>query len=233
MKSKIAVVGVFIIFLVVITLFIYKQLTIKNISVIGNKNLTEEEIKNLINIKEGSSAILPFPKTIYERLKQSAWIKEATIRKDLNGVLTIYIIEANPLAILQIENKAYLIDDQGVILEELREISNEGVFLPVIKDIDPFKNKETLTEAINLLVFLNKNKIINSDQKIKVEGKFPEDITLYIDSFSIIVGKGDFERKFTKFRVVNEEIQKRQLKVKYIDLRFPDRVIFKPQEETK
>lgn len=231
MKNRIALLAFLIIFLF-LTFLILKQITIKNIVLIGNKNLTEKNIRDLIGVKEGSSAILPFSKTIYERLKKSPWVKEATVRKDLNGTLTIYIREATPVAILQFEDKAYLIDEDVNILEELENLSEDKIFLPVIKDIQP-KNKETLAEAVNLVVFIAKNKVIPMNERLYITGKFPDDITLHINNLSIIVGKGDFEKKFARLSIVNEEIQKRKLQIRYVDLRVPDRVIVKPEEERK
>lgn len=225
------------VFLILVAGFLlFKTITVKHIVIIGNKHLNEKEIRSIIGIKEGSSIIYPSSKNLYERLKKTPWIKDAIIRKDLNGTITIYIKESSPVAVAMFGEKAYLIDYEAQILEDFTEdiqasFRLKPLLLPVIKDIDPFKNRETLEEAVNLLNFINSKGFIKPEDEIVVTGNNPDNLTLYINDFPIIVGKGDFETKFAKYLVVTSEIQKRQLKVQYIDLRFPDRVIVKPVQQ--
>ncbi|WP_353686853.1 FtsQ-type POTRA domain-containing protein [Thermodesulfovibrio sp. 3462-1] len=236
MKNKkwIILVGVFFILMAV---FLYSEgLTVRHIVIIGNKHLNEKEIRSIIGIKEGSSIIYPSSKSLYERLKKTPWIKDAIIRKDLNGTITIYIKESSPVAVAMFNEKAYLIDYEAQILEDFTQeiqasANHKPLLLPVIKNIDPFKNRETFEEAVKLLNFISNKGFIKTEDEITITGNNPDTLTLYINDFPIIVGKGDFEIKFAKYLIVNAEIQKRGLNVQYIDLRFPDRVIVKPVQQ--
>ena len=215
----------------VLSFLVFKGITIRNIVVVGNKTLSQREIRSILGIREGHSIIYPSSKTIYERLKKTPWIKDAIIRKDLNGTLTIYIKETTPVAIVMLNGRYYLVDYEAQVLEDFTDkIQNSAIFLPVIKHIDPFKNTETFHEAVNLLNFINYKGLVKADDEVIITGDDPDSLTLYINDFPIIVGKGDFEKKFAKYFVVNAEIQKRGLHVQYIDLRFPDRVVVKPVE---
>ncbi|GAB5046509.1 cell division protein FtsQ/DivIB [Thermodesulfovibrio sp. TK110] len=233
-NKKWIILGVFFLMLVAGFLF-FETLTVKHIVIIGNKHLNEREIRSIIGIKEGNSIIYPSSKSLYERLRKTPWIKDAIIRKDLNGTITIYIKESSPVAVVMFNERAYLIDYEAQVLEDFTQdiqasANHKPLFLPVIKNIDPFKNRETLGEAVNLLNFINNKGFIKPEDEISITGNNPDTLTLYINDFPIIVGKGDFETKFAKYLVVSSEIQKRGLKVQYIDLRFPDRVIVKPVE---
>uniref|UniRef100_A0A7C4AJ17 FtsQ-type POTRA domain-containing protein n=1 Tax=Thermodesulfovibrio aggregans TaxID=86166 RepID=A0A7C4AJ17_9BACT len=231
MKNKKWIILIMFLTIIGVSVFlVFKNLTIKQMSFAGNKNLTEMEIRSGIGVKEGDSIIYPSSRTLYERLKKIPWIKDAIIRKDLSGTLTVYIKESTPVAIAIVNGSAYLIDYEAQVLEDFTEkVQNSQIFLPVIQ-IDPFKNKITLNEAIKLLNFINSKGYVKSQDEIVIKGNDPNSLTLYINGFPIIVGKGDFELKFAKYIVVNTEIQKRGLNVQYIDLRFPDRVIVKPAE---
>lgn len=232
MKNKKWIIPIGVLFILVAGFLFFKTLTVKHIVIIGNKFLNEKEIKSIVGIKEGSSIIYPSSKNLYERLKKTPWIKDAIIRKDLNGTITIYVKESTPVAVAMFNEKAYLIDYEAQVLEdftqEIQASSQLKPLLPVIKGIDPFKNRETLEEAVNLLNFINSKGFKRAEDEIVITGNNPDSLTLYINDFPIIVGKGDFETKFAKYFVVNSEIQKRGLKLQYIDLRFPDRVIVKP-----
>ncbi|MCS7215666.1 MAG: FtsQ-type POTRA domain-containing protein [Thermodesulfovibrio sp.] len=232
-------------FLIVIAVFLaFKGFKVRDIVIIGNKHITEKEIRTVLALKEGSSIVYPSSKNLYERLKKIPWIKDVIIRKDLNGTVTIYVKESTPVAIATFNGRYYLVDYEAQVLEDFTEKiqgketfseleikeSNPFIFLPIIKDIEPFKNRDTLDEAIKLLNFINQRGFVKVDDKITITGNNPDNLTLHINNFPIIVGRGELEAKFAKYIVVNAEIQKRGLKVQYIDLRVPDRVIVKPVE---
>lgn len=210
---------------------IYKFFTIRQIVIIGNKNLSEKEVKAGIGIKEGDFLFYPSSKEIYDRLKKIAWIKEAAIRKELSGNLIVYLYESTPVAILEINEKKYLVGEEGSILEEFTDkVKDSPIILPVIKNIDPFKGKEALTESVRLLNFFKSKGLIRSDDEVILTGENPDTLTIKINGFPIIFGKGDYEAKLSKYLLILSETQKRGIKLQYIDLRFPDRVIVKPLE---
>lgn len=229
-NKKIIVIGFLALALFIIFLSL-KVFVIRNIVILGNKNLTETQIRNTLGLREGHSIILPTSSVLYERLKKISWIKDAIIRKDLNGTLTIHIRESNPVAIAIYNDKAYLIDNEAQVLEDFTEkIEHSQIFLPIIRDIEPFKNRETLQSAVELLNFLNTKRLAKSQYEITVTGSQPDNLTVNMNNIKIIIGHGDFETKFAKYVVVNSEIQRRVLNVQYVDLRFPDKVIVKPLE---
>ncbi len=231
MRNKKLIVITIAVLLIVSIFLIIRVLTVKHIVIIGNKNLAEKEIKDALGIKEGNSIIYPSAHKLYERLKKIPWVKEAIIRKDLNGTLTVYIKEATAVAIAVAGERAYLIDNEAHVLEDFTEkLKHTQIFLPIIKEIDPFKDKSTLQSAVELINFLTAKGYTRSNDEIVITGSDPDNLTLHLNNLKIIIGNGDFELKFAKYLVVNDEIQKRGLNVHYIDLRFPDRVIVKPAE---
>ncbi len=233
MKNRkiILIVTGFIISVLFILFLSVKVLIVRNIVITGNKNITEQQIRNALALKEGSSIIYPGSKTLYERLKKISWIKDVVIRKDLNGTLTIHIKESTPVAIAMANEKAYLVDYEGHVLEDFTEkLKDNQIFLPLLKDIDPFNNKDTIQSAVALLNFINSKGLVKSKDEITITGTQPDNLTINMNNIRIIIGNGDWENKFAKYMVVNSEIQRRGLNVQYVDLRFPDKVIVKPLE---
>lgn len=229
-KIILIITGCFISVLLIIFLSL-KVLIVRHILIGGNKNITEQQIRQALALKEGSSIIYPGSKTLYERLKKISWVKDVVIRKDLNGTLTIHIKESTPVAIAMANEKAYLIDYEGQVLEDFTEkLKDNQIFLPLLKDIDPFTNKDTLQSAVALLNFINSKGIVKSKDEITITGSQPDNLTITMNKIRIIIGNGDLENKFAKYIIVNSEIQRRGLNVQYVDLRFPDKVIVKPLE---
>lgn len=231
MKNKRFIILASIITIIFFAFLIFQILKVRQIVIVGNKNLTDKQIRNTIGVREGDSILYPSSKNLYERLRKISWIKDAIIRKDLNGTLTIYIKESFPIAIATKDEKAYLIDYEAQVLEDFTEkLKNTKILLPILKNIDPFKNKETLQSAVDLINFINSKEYAKPQDEIIITGNEPDNLAIYINNFHIIVGNGDFETKFSKYLIVSTEIQKRGMQIQYIDLRFPDRVIVKPSD---
>ena len=193
---------------------------------IGNNHLKNEELTSLIKIKKGEKTFEVSGSEIYKNLLKSPWIKDAVIRRELSGRLMVKVTEAVPVAILSLSGRPYLIDRDGVVLEEMK--AGTVLFLPVIKDIDPRVNAETYTEAIRFVKVLYDKRILSYGGNLEISGSRPEEIALKLDSVSIRVGIGDFEKKLGRLKFVRDEIEKRNMAVEYIDLRFSNRIIVKP-----
>ncbi|HCZ12465.1 MAG TPA: hypothetical protein DHV16_09505 [Nitrospiraceae bacterium] len=124
-----------------------------------------------------------------------------------------------------IAGRPYLIDRDGNILEPLKE--GTVLFLPIIKDIDHNRNREAYAEAVKFVNVLNR-RTLSYGGSIEITGQRPEDITLKLGSIAIKIGAGDFEKKIERLEFAKDEIEKRNIAVEHIDLRFADKIIVKP-----
>ena len=192
----------------------------------GNNHLKNEELTALIKIRKGDKTFGVSGAEIQKSLLRSPWIKDAVIRRELSGRMLVKVTEAAPVAILSLSGRPYLVDRDGAVLEEMKE--GTVLFLPVIKDIDPRVNAETYNEAIKFVRVLHDKRILSPGGSLEISGQRPEEIALKLDSVSIKVGIGDFERKLGRLKFVRDEIEKRNMSVEYIDLRFSNRIIVKP-----
>jgi cell division protein FtsQ len=195
----------------------------------GNRHIKNEELRALLKIKKNDSLFATAGTTLHRRLTSSPWVKDAVIRRELSGRTVVRITEAVPFAVLDISDSKYLVDKDGVLLESIRE--GTAIFLPVIKDIIPSNHREGYAEALKFIKVLNDRKIYGTD--VQITGTRPEDITLKIDNILIKIGAGDFEKKLERLELVREEIEKRQIAVEYIDVRFADRIIVKPYKHAE
>jgi cell division protein FtsQ len=201
-------------------------LRVKEIVFTGNHHLKNEELGSLIRIKKNSGLFGVSGRDIYLGLRQSPWIKDAVVRKELSGRVLINVAEREPVALLSLAGKHFLIDNEGMVLEEMKE--GTMLLLPVIKDIDPAGNRETYAEAVRFVDVLHDKRVVSYDGNIEISGERPEDITLKIDKIIIKVGIGDFDKKLARLDFVRDEIQRRNITVEYIDLRFANKIIVKP-----
>jgi len=208
---------------------ISRLLHVTEIVFIGNHHLKNEELGALCKIRKNSELFGVSGRDIYQGLKQSPWIKDAVVRKELSGRVLIKVTERLPVALLSLDDKPFLIDNEGIVLEQMKEGSI--LLLPMIKGIDPVRNKETYAEAVRFAGVLYAKRVVSFNGDVDITGQEPEDITLKIDKIMIKVGMGDFEKKLERLAFVRDEIQKRNMTVEYIDLRFADKIIVKPAPE--
>jgi cell division protein FtsQ len=206
-------------------LLAYDHLLIREVNFYGNRHLTYEELLSLSGCSQKDRLFAVSAGDIYRKLKTSPWIKDAMVRKDLSGKVTIQITEAVAIAVLLADEKPYLVDREGLRLEEIR--GEPVYFLPVIK-IDPASCKEAYQEAVVLAGILYDGKVMAHQGNIELSGTRPEDITMKVDNLPVRIGVGDLTKKLEKLNFVREELVRRNMAVEYIDLRFADKIVVKP-----
>ncbi len=205
------------------------QFGINEIQIIGNYHLEKKDVISRSKIEKGEPLLKINLGEIENRLEQNAWIKSASIKKRLPDTLLIKIEEAEPMALLNLKKRLYLMDGDGELLERLK---GDGIpFLPVIKNINP-KKKEDMKEALKLVSILNDKNIIADRDSIEI-GVESYGLKINMDGELIKVGYGDYSAKFDRWMALEPEIRKKGLPIKYVDLRFKDSVIVKPLNKVK
>lgn len=231
-KNSYIVVGfitLFVILTLAITFWWIKDLFIvKDIYIYGNQQVKSEDIKTIIKIKSGDKLFGFKLSEVYKKLKTYPWVKEAEIRRELTGIVHIRIKEAIPIAILNLNDKHYLIDTEGVILENLTD--TRAFFLPILKEIDPSKYASAYKEALEFVKFINDRKLFSNAGALQIFGHRPEDLSVKIDTLTIKIGAGDFEQKLARLDFVRQEMIRRNIPADTIDLRFSNKIIVKPNE---
>jgi len=205
------------------------QFGIHDIQIIGNYHLDKKDVIGSSKIEKGEPLLKLSLREIEDRLEQNAWIKNAYIKKQLPATLLIKIEEAEPMALLSLKKRLYLMDGDGELLERLK---GDGVpFLPVIKNINP-KKKKDMKEALKLVSILNNKNIIANRESVEI-GIESYGLKMNMDGELIKVGYGDYSAKLDRWMALEPEIRKKGLPIKYVDLRFKDSVIVKPLNKVK
>jgi cell division septal protein FtsQ len=200
---------------------------VRHFSVVGNERLSSEDLVRLAGLS-GKSILLADPSKAVERLKTSAWIRKAYVRKELPDGIRIKVAETVPVAYLRTADGVYLVDDAGIKLEKVDASAASPIrLLPVIKVRTG--DKRLYTESVRLAGELNRTSEFK-DSVIEINGTRAEDISINVDGTVIYVGNGDYEKKLRGYIVHRNEIGSRNILVEYIDIRFANRLIVKPQK---
>jgi cell division protein FtsQ len=204
--------------------------SLREVEVYGNKYLSEKEMAKMMGIQPGENLIELPSKEVAGMLLDSKWVKSVSLRKEYPGKLLVRIEEAVPQALLQVRDNVYFVDGEGNVLEKLKSAPVQ--FLPVIVS-DSARNPNTFKEAVNLAGVIKERGLAAEKDRIEITGveKGPENLTMNIDGLTAKVGQGDYDEKLRRLFELSDEIRKRHISVKYIDLRFANSVIVKPFKE--
>ncbi|MCL5023003.1 MAG: FtsQ-type POTRA domain-containing protein [Nitrospirae bacterium] len=205
-----------------------KLFPLKEVVFYGNRHLGDGELRAIAGLDKGESLLTVSAKGVSARLLQSPWIREVSVRKDFPGRMIVRISETSPFAILETKGRAFLIDDRGKMLEEMK---GSVPFLPVIT-ADPLRNRESFSEALQLAKVVSERKIATERNRVEiVADKGPESLSMVLDDVLVKIGQGDYEQKLGRLFSLEDEIKKRAIAVDYVDLRFANKVVVKPISE--
>ncbi len=120
---------------------------IENVLITGTQNLSNNYIKDIIEIYKDGSIFNVDLSSIYNKIKQNSWVKEVSIERVLPNIIKIKILENQPIAIWQNKNNNKLITANGDIIFDgnVNDFKNN---FPIIKGN---KSKENISSILEVL----------------------------------------------------------------------------------
>ena len=120
---------------------------IENILITGTRNLSNNYIKDIIEIYKDGSIFNIDLSSIYNKIKQNSWVKEVSIERVLPNIIKIKIIENQPIAIWQNKTDNKLVTANGNIIFDgnVNDFKND---FPIIKGN---KSKENISSILKIL----------------------------------------------------------------------------------
>ena len=132
-KGKISLIKkLFIFILVIIAIWgiLHTRLFgVKNIVIINNNHLTEEEIISMSGVNQGDNIYKRSSKEIKDSLFENAYIEDATIKKKLPNTIEINIVERNINYMIQFSDTYVYLNNQGYMLEQTTEKANVPIIV--------------------------------------------------------------------------------------------------------
>ena len=124
---------------------------IENVLITGTRNLSNNYIKDIIEIYKDGSIFNIDLSSIYNKIKQNSWVKEVSIERVLPNIIKIKILENKPIAIWQNKKNNKLITANGDIIFDgnVNDFKND---FPIIK------GEKSVENIFSILKILNTNK---------------------------------------------------------------------------
>jgi cell division septal protein FtsQ len=200
---------------------------VKKIEVVCRRDFVGRDIRSLLDASKFGNLLLLDIKALQARIESHRWVKEARLRKIFPSSLKVELTEREPVALLKIGGSLLMIDEQGVGLENLA--AREDVHLPLLLDRSFFQNRyrEKIALAWRCLSALT------PDERLEVDALDLSDyncIGAYLQGMTtrFILGDERFSERLSFIRSYLKELEAQNGPLEYVDLRFEDRIIFKP-----
>lgn len=167
---------------------------LENVIIEGQQNVDEPTILKVLNAKKGSSIFALNLDEIRNNLKNNRWIKEVYVSRRLPSTIYIKLFEREPIAIWQINNQLFLIDEEGYEISKnieqfphLLHVVGEGANIYAIKLVNELQKYPALINKTSSAIRcgdrrwdLNLKGRIN----IKLPAKNFEEALKYIDALN-------------------------------------------------
>ncbi len=207
-------------------LITWDKLNIRDVQVAcPNEKVKDHVLGMTRNMTWGNIFLLDISE-VQKALESYSWVKDVQVRKTFPASLEIDIAARTPAALMEKET-IYLIDEEGVALEQADLSSYPG--LPLLLDEGHFSqdSQEKLRLTRECL------KGLSPEDKNRVESLDLSDMGDVVLRFrgsptKIKLGADQFGQNLDYYRKNIALWESAHGGLEYVDLRFPDRVIFKP-----
>lgn len=190
-KVKIKVLPFLIALIVIVILFfLYRfvvSLPIKNIYIIGNSILSDQEIIEIIGIRDYPSFVKTTKKQIKSNLMKNDYIDDVKVKKSFFNQITIEIDEA----------KALFTDGENIlVLSNKKKVeNNKNIIVPTLINYTPDTKYEALIEKMSK---------VNSDILVQISEIMYEPTEQDKDRFKLYMNDGNIVYlTLTKFNMID------------------------------
>ena len=210
-------------------------LRVSQIHVRGNQHLARGDVLALLAGLEGEHLLLTDLEQWRRMVLGSPWVEQAVLRRVLPSTVEVVIRERTPMAIGRIRGDLYLVDEQGLVIDEFGP--NYAQFdLPIVDGLaDPAGDGEPNVDptraglAAELLRALEgQPALMKRVSQIDVASAHDAVVLLDQDPALVHVGDEQFVERLQRYLELHEALHARVPDIEYVDLRFDDRVYVRP-----
>jgi cell division septal protein FtsQ len=204
---------------------------IRDVVVTGNERLTATEIQSLAAGLRGENLLQVDLAHYAAQIRESAWVADVLIFRVLPATVEIRIRERHPIAIARHDQRLYLVDDTGIIIDEYQP-AYRAYDLPVIDGLvtsapggellaDP--ERVRLADAL-LTAFRGRPDLLTRLSQIDVSTGRDARVLFDDDPAWLHLGQEAFGERLGRYLELRPTLRNRFNEIDYVDLRFGERI---------
>jgi cell division protein FtsQ len=232
LTAALAVSGIGIVAVLLIMAFLYlishPYFAVREITVRGCKELTEQEILSLAAVKTRQNIFAISLREMQKRVMANPWIKDAYVGRELPNRLIIDLRERTAVSLVKKDNSFYLMDINGVTFKKLE--MNDELDLPILTGYQETDQdaQVLMGRTLDLLRYLSTATDfpnIKNVSEINGNGRFG--LSVFTNTgLCLHLGFDNYENKFKRLPPVMVDLEHRYQKTEhlYIDLSDPVKI---------
>ncbi len=212
-----------------------QTLQVSHLVVRGHQRLSTGEVLALVDGLRGQNILTIRISDWQQKLLASPWVDSATIRRVLPATLEIMVHERAPMGIGRLGTSLYLIDGQGVIVDEYGP-AYADIDLPIIDGlaaapqdggalIDPAR---TVFAGRVIDALSTRPELAKRVSQIDVSDLHDAVVILDNDPALLRLGDTDFVARLQQYLDLQPALRARLASIDYVDLRFDERLYVRP-----
>jgi len=191
-----------------------EDLMIREISVRGVKELTQQEILVLANIAPRTNIFSVNTEDVAKRIAVNPWVRKIYVGRELPNRLVLDVRERTPVALVRQANAFYLMDAEGFAFKELSR--EDEVDLAIVTGVDPKAPlpSELLADALKLLEMFSRTgqtASLGTVSEVHIDEVFG--VSMVTDKgLHLKFGRDNFTGKLQQLQVVLADLERRGMK---------------------
>jgi cell division protein FtsQ len=210
-------------------------LQVQDIKVRGNQHLAKGEVLAILEGLRGEHILATDLEVWRQRLLGSPWIEYAALRRLLPSTVEVVIRERHPLALARLGSNLYLIDDEGLVIDEYGP-NYAQLDLPIVDGLTsgPPTSGPTIDPtraylAARVVAALGpRPDLLQRVSQLDVSNPHDAVVLFDQDPAFVHVGEDDFLERLQAYLDLSDALRARVPEIEYADLRFADRVYVRP-----
>ncbi len=216
------------------------SLQIGHMVVRGHQRLSTGEVLALVEGLRGRNILAVELDEWQQKLLSSPWVERATIRRVLPSTVEISIHERRPMGIGRLGTAMYLIDGEGVIIDEYGP-AYADIDLPIIDGIGASPQDGgslvdvTRAEFAGRVIgaIATRPEIAKRVSQVDVADLHDAVVILDGDAALLHLGDTEFVARLQQYIDLAPALHERLAGIDYVDLRFDERMYVRPPRKEK
>jgi len=230
-----SIVAAFALYQTLILVLASDALTVTRITVQGNQRMSRGEVLGLLHGLPGASIVMTDLESWRQKLLDSGWVADASIRRMFPGTLAVAIEERQPMGIGRLNGALFLIDGTGAVIDEFGP-NYADLDLPIIDGLTATEGDGgTVDRARAALAgrlmseLAGRPGLAGRVSQIDVTDIRNAVVLLKDDTAFLRVGDERFSERLQAYLDLMPALRERMPEIDYVDLRFGERVYVRPQ----
>lgn len=206
---------------------------VTRIVVHGNARISAGEVAALVESLRGQNLFTADLSAARARLLRSPWLVDASLRRLLPSTIVVSVVERVPIALGRVEGRLYLVDADGVVIDEYGP-RYASLDLPVVDGLvsrgpSGAADAGRAALAARLLRALGtRPELAGRVSQVDVSDEHDAVVLLDDDPARLHLGEDRFVERLQTYLELAPRLRERLGSLDYVDLRFDTRVYVRP-----